>query len=111
MRRTKKLARPTGASSSASRLGPGMETVELRFSPVTGWDDARPAAGCEAIAPWIISWEVGLGASVDRGLRLARVRRAGSGMDGAAGAVAVEHYVFGEPSLTESNSSGAYLYF
>ena len=98
MRRPKKMARPTGASSSASRLGPGMETVELRFLPEGGWERGlRGDAGhdIKAPTPWVISWEVGAGASVDRGLRLARLKCAGTGADKGAG-VAAEQFIIGE---------------
>ncbi|CAM9740263.1 unnamed protein product, partial [Ectocarpus sp. 13 AM-2016] len=82
MRRPKKLTRPTG-SSSASRLGPGMKTMDLRFLPEAGWDLAGGSSGSRgtgAGAPpprWVISWEVGPGASVDRGLKLAKLHCVG----------------------------------
>lgn len=98
MRRPKKMARPTGVSSSASRLGPGMETVELRFLPEGGWleGDAGHGKGVKApVTPWVISWEVGAGASVDRGLRLARLKCTGTGAGKGVGATA-EQSIIGE---------------
>lgn len=98
MRRPKKMARPTGASSSASRLGPGMETVELRFLPEGGWErglQGDAGRDVKAPTPWVISWEVGAGASVDRGLRLARLKCIGTGADKGVGAAA-EQFIIGE---------------
>lgn len=109
-RRPKKMVRPTGASSSANRLGPGMETVELRFNPFQEGkesvaDGAQQGASSTlestASSPWIITWEVGVGASVDRGLRLARLRRAdatkgGGGAGAGAAAAATEQFLVGE---------------
>lgn len=70
------MTRPTGASS-ASRLGPGMETMELAFLPVGGWEGQEGSARTNKAAlpgRWVISWEVGPGATVDRGLKLARLK-------------------------------------
>lgn len=83
-----------------------METVELNFVPKGGWESdleeasgetpaAQPAAGVKAHLSWVISWEVGVGASVDRGLRLARLQRAGLDKDGGA-SVETEQYIIGE---------------
>lgn len=114
IRRPKKMVRPTGASSSANRLGPGMETVELRFNPPqigkeSATELSRSQRGASTVestdskpasAPWIITWEVGVGASVDRGLRLARLRRADVKKDGGGGgaAAATEQFLVGEGS-------------
>ncbi|CAN0068154.1 unnamed protein product [Ectocarpus sp. 6 AP-2014] len=91
MRRPKKLTRPTG-SSSASRLGPGMKTMDLRFSPAEGWglagvsSGSRGTTGPAAPPPrWVISWEVGPGATVDRGLKLAKLHCVGVDKDGGPG--------------------------
>lgn len=86
-----------------------METVELRFSPTGGWSNeldgnsstssatstaaALQSAGPKALSPWVISWEVGIGASVDRGLKLARVQC--RGRNGGTG-VAEEQFIVGE---------------
>ncbi len=72
------MTRPTGASS-ASRLGPGMETMELAFLPEGGWEAEASARNNTAALPprWVISWEVGPGATVDRGLKLARLHCVG----------------------------------
>lgn len=101
MRRPKKLARPTGASS-ASRLGPGMETMELTFLPDGGWEAAISAAaaarrrGATALPPrWVISWSVGPGATVDRGLKLAKLHCVGVDKDGGPGDTK-EHFIVGE---------------
>lgn len=98
MRRPKKLARPTGASS-ASRLGPGMETMELTFVPDGGWAAAVAAAAARtatALPPrWVISWEVGPGATVDRGLKLAKLHCVGVDENGGPGDTK-EHFIVGE---------------
>lgn len=101
MRRPKKLARPTGASS-ASRLGPGMETMELTFLPDGGWEAAVAAAALTAatLPPrWVISWAVGPGATVDRGLKLAKLHCVGVDKDGGPGDTK-EHFIVGESVCT-----------
>lgn len=124
MRRPKKLYRPTGAaSSSADRLGPGMETVALKFVPnegstcsdsgaksVDALSTEKPAtAGVSGVphatvaklasTPWFITWEVGVGASVDRGLRLAKVQRFAAD-DKARRKLLSEQYVAGESRMS-----------
>lgn len=95
------MARPTGASS-ATRLGPGMETIELTFLPDGGWEAAVASAAAArtaaALPPrWVISWSVGPGATVDRGLKLAKLHCVGVDKNGGPGDTK-EHFIVGEHS-------------
>lgn len=73
-----------------------METVELRFLPEGGWGRALEGSGNDKTpTSWVISWEVGAGASVDRGLRLARLKCARAGAGKGAGGPA-EQFIIGE---------------
>lgn len=109
MRRPKKLSRPHGNLKAVSRLGPGIETIDLQFIPTMGWEreDVLPETvshigGSTRKTPWLISWEVGLGASVERGLKLASIRRKQI-PEGEGGEVETEHIVLGEfPRTTVS---------
>lgn len=108
LRRPKKMSRPpnctsngSSASTVASRLGPGMETINLTFTPTHAQDSQKDMSGVDGAAelesPWFIHWQVGVGASVDRGLRLAKVVRVGvSNPGGRAGGQDIERSVFGE---------------
>lgn len=102
MRRPRKLARPKDASKSVNslKLAPGMETLELTFDPIqagrksaTNGSSSRSGHGAkEARAPWIIRWETNVGASVDKGSRLARVMRGDAKGSGGS----LEHIIQGE---------------
>lgn len=99
MRRPKKLSRPCDNLKAVSRLGPGIETIDLQFIPTMGWDvlpeTVSHVGGSTRKSPWLISWEVGLGASVERGLKLARIRRKRMS-EGEGGELDTEHIVLGE---------------
>lgn len=110
MRRPKKLSRQTqpkdsgnvarngsgsNASIAANRLGPGMETLDLRLTLGEGGGGSQER---EAAKPWIITWQVGLGASVDKGWILAKMvqRAAASSVVGTM----KEHVITGEHVCT-----------
>ena len=104
MRRPKKMSRSRGTLPAISRLGPGIETVDVRFTPTMGWESgdvlSRTTCGETRSSPWLISWEVGVGTSVDRGLRLARLRRTVAQGE-ARGDGEMEHFVLGELQFSD----------
>lgn len=90
VRRPKKLARNGPARTADSlRVGPGMETLELTFTPThvgrqtkSNRDtDKSVQEGENALLSWNIRWEVDVGAAIDEGSRLARVFRGGGKHD------------------------------
>lgn len=118
MRRPKKLYRPSSsgsnaqsnnrhhqqhngnsnASIAANRLGPGMETLDLSLTLENSSALGQEASqmGRVSTEPWVIKWEVGVGASVDKGLVLARVVRGGSGGEhGTEARTTREHVITG----------------
>lgn len=115
MRRPKKLSRrkngssnngaqnSSNASIAANRLGPGMETLDLSLTlgdcyALSGGANGALKMGKQSVEPWIITWQVGVGASVDKGMVLAKVvRSGGAGENGSKGQVAArrEHVVTG----------------
>lgn len=77
-----------------------METMELTFLPDGGWEAAVAAAAAArtaaALPPrWVISWSVGPGATVDRGLKLAKLHCVGVDKYGGPGNTK-EHFIVGE---------------
>lgn len=96
MRRPKKLNRQNSSNSNSSpssaiRLGPGMETVDLIFTPSQEHNGTGDVTERAEESPWVISWEVGVGASVDKGLRLAKVTRKQTG----SGVSRIEQVILG----------------
>lgn len=75
--------------------------MELRFLPDGGWARAVDAAASSrrrstTLPPrWVIAWEVGPGATVDRGLKLAKLHCVGVDKDGGPGNTK-EHFIVGE---------------
>lgn len=75
--------------------------MELTFLPDGGWEAAVAAAAAArrtaaALPPrWVISWSVGPGATVDRGLKLAKLHCVGVDKDGGPGDTK-EHFIVGE---------------
>lgn len=77
-----------------------METTDLTFLPDGGWEAAVAAAAAArtaaALPPrWVISWAVGPGATVDRGLKLAKLHCVGVDKFGGPGKTK-EHFIVGE---------------
>lgn len=119
MRRPKKLYRPSNsvnnaqnnsrhhqhhngnsnASIAANRLGPGMETLDLSLTLENSSALGQEASqmGRVSTEPWIITWQVGVGASVDKGLVLAKVVRGRSGGEhGTEARTSREHVITGK---------------
>lgn len=74
--------------------------MELTFLPDGGWEAAVAAAAAArtaaALPPrWVISWSVGPGATVDRGLKLAKLHCVGVDKYGGPGNTK-EHFIVGE---------------